>query len=130
MQLEKVASPQIIRHALTVIVGYSAKKYCQSTTMTVFFDSIPDTSPDRQLCFYANATSQIQIVLIRNINNSSSRQRVVFPNQRLMFEASTSAVLVILTTERNKAIVTEVVPCRQLRATEVSTSTKSTLSTV
>lgn len=93
-----------------------------------FFDSILDTSPDCRPCFYINPTSRTQTVLIRNIDNSS-RQRVVFPGQHLVFEAATSALLVILTTEDNKAVVTDVIPCRQLRATDVSTSTKSALPT-
>ncbi len=92
--------------------------------MKSFFDSIPDTLPDCRPCFYINATSRTQTVLIRNID-SSSRERVVFPGQHLVFEAPTSALSVILTTERNKAIVTDIIPCRQLRATNVSTSTKS-----
>lgn len=94
-----------------------------------FFDSILDTAPDCRPCFYINATSQAQTVLIRNIDNSS-RQRVVFPGQRLVFEAATSALLVILNIEGNKASVIDVVPCRQLRATSVSTSTKSALPTI
>lgn len=97
--------------------------------MRDFFDSVPDNSPDCFLCFYANATSQTQITLIRN-NDHSSRQRVVFPGQCLRFEAATSNLFVILTSERNTAILSDVIPCQQLRVTDVSVSTKSIPSTI
>ena len=75
------------------------------------------------LCFYINSTSQIQIIKINNIPNYSW-ERSVFPGQRLMFEATTSDVLEIYTSESVTAFPTDVIPCQQLRVIEEETSAK------
>jgi len=72
-----------------------------------------DTSPECILCFYINATSRIQIIRVTNIPNFYW-ERIVFPGQRLLFEAVTAALLEIHTSDRNTAILTDVIPCRQL----------------
>ncbi len=65
------------------------------------------------LCCYLNITSRIQIIRITNIPNLYW-ERVVFPGQRLMFEAAIEAKLEINTSET----VTLIVPCPKLRITE------------
>ena len=65
------------------------------------------------LCLHINITRKIQIIRIPNIPNCHL-ERVVFPGQRLMFEAVPEAKLEICTTET----VTILVPCQQLRITE------------
>ena len=66
------------------------------------------------LCCYINITSRIQIIRITNIPNLPW-ERVVFPGQRLMFEAATEAKLEINTSET----ITLIVPCQKLRITEI-----------
>ncbi|MBE9184410.1 DUF1830 domain-containing protein [Microcoleus sp. LEGE 07076] len=69
------------------------------------------------LCYYANVTNQIQIVRIENIANSYF-ERVVFPGQRLMFEAAAEAVLEIHTCGVASAILSDKIPCYVLRVIE------------
>jgi hypothetical protein len=73
---------------------------------------------DRQiLCFYINSTSRIQIIRITNIPNLHL-ERMVFPGQRLMFEAVPEAKLEVYTHESATAILAEVISCQQLRVTD------------
>lgn len=66
---------------------------------------------DRQiLCLYINTTREIQIIRITDIPNLHW-ERIVFPGQRLMFEAVPEAKLEIQTSET----VTSLVSCQQLR---------------
>ena len=69
------------------------------------------------LCYYANVTNKIQVVRIGNIPNWCF-ERVVFPGQRLMFEAATEAVLEIHTGAVPSAILSDKIPCYVLRVIE------------
>lgn len=69
------------------------------------------------LCYYANATHQIQVIRIGNIPNWCF-ERVVFPGQRLMFEAAAEAVLEIHTGAVASAILSDKIPCYVLRVIE------------
>ena len=68
------------------------------------------------LCLHINITQKIQIIRIKNIPNLHL-ERVVFPGQRLMFEAVPEANLEIQISET----VTILVSCQQLRVTEIFT---------
>ncbi|HEY9796672.1 MAG TPA: DUF1830 domain-containing protein [Leptolyngbyaceae cyanobacterium] len=72
---------------------------------------------DRVLCFYINTTSRIQIIRITNIPHLFW-ERVVFPGQRVMFEAVTEAQLEINTSESGSTILSDIIPCQQLRLLE------------
>lgn len=69
------------------------------------------------LCFYTNATSQIQITRITNISNMHF-ERVVFPGQRLLFEAVPNAKLEIHSVTMESAIITDRITCSCLRVNE------------
>lgn len=69
------------------------------------------------LCYYANVTNQIQVVRIGNIPNWYF-ERVLFPRQRLMFEAAVEAVLEIHTSAVPSAILSDKIPCYVLRVIE------------
>lgn len=75
--------------------------------------SLAVDSSRRFLCSYVNATDCMQIIRIDNIPNLHW-ERVVFPRERLMFEAIPEAKLEIKIAE----ISTKIVPCQQLRVTE------------
>ena len=62
--------------------------------MSQILDRFSSNENSQVLCCYVNATSQIQIARITNIPNWYF-ERVVFPGQRLVFEAHSSAVLEI-----------------------------------
>lgn len=71
----------------------------------------------RILCAYINVTDQIQIIRIVDIPNLFWEQ-VVFPGQRLMFEAVTEATLEINSPESASTILTDIIPCKQLHVIE------------
>lgn len=81
--------------------------------MAQIFDPLPSDSPDRILCCYVNATSKIQIARITNIANWYF-ERVVFPGQRLMFEAVPEAQLEIHSGMMASAILSDRIPCDRL----------------
>lgn len=69
------------------------------------------------LCFYINTTNRIQVIRITNIPNYYL-ERVVFPGQRLMFEAVAEAKLEIHSNENATAICADTIPCHRLQITE------------
>lgn len=62
------------------------------------------------LCYYANPTNQLQVIRITNIANSYF-EKVVFPQQRLMFEAWSEALLEIHTGTIASSILSDRIPC-------------------
>ncbi|MEM8639016.1 MAG: DUF1830 domain-containing protein [Cyanobacteria bacterium P01_G01_bin.54] len=87
--------------------------------MAQIFDPVPDTVQDSVVCCYVNATSQIQIARITNIPNWYF-ERVVFPGQRLVFEAATTALLEIHTGMMASAILSDTIPCHRLAVNQPS----------
>jgi hypothetical protein len=85
--------------------------------MAQIFDTLPSDSKDYILCCYVNATSQIQIARITNIPNWYF-ERVVFPGQRLVFEAMPESLLEIHTGMMATAILSDTIPCDRLMIDE------------
>lgn len=81
--------------------------------MAQIFDPLPTDQSARLLCCYVNATSKMQIARITNIPNWYF-ERVVFPGQRLMFEAVFDAQLEIHTGMMASAILSDRIPCDRL----------------
>ena len=81
--------------------------------MSQTLDHLPHDENNRVLCCYVNATSQIQIARITNIPNWYF-ERVVFPGQRLVFEAHASAILEIHSGMMASAILSDSIPCTKL----------------
>ncbi|MEG4029990.1 MULTISPECIES: DUF1830 domain-containing protein [unclassified Microcoleus] len=69
------------------------------------------------LCYYANVTNLVQVLRIENIPNWYF-EKVMFPGQRLMFEAAAEAVLEIHTGTVASAILSDKIPCYVLRVIE------------
>jgi hypothetical protein len=82
--------------------------------MAQIFDPIPPGSQAYMLCCYVNATSKIQIVRITNVANWYF-ERVVFPGQRLVFEALPGAQLEIHSGMMASAILADTISCDRLR---------------
>lgn len=82
--------------------------------MAQIFDPVPGSVDNPTLCCYVNATSQIQIARITNVENWYF-ERVVFPGQRLVFEALPDALLEIHTGMMASAILSDTIPCHTLR---------------
>lgn len=66
------------------------------------------------LCCYVNSTPQVQIARIANIENWYF-ERVVFPGQRLLFEAPGNAHLEIHTGAMASAVLTDTIACSSLK---------------
>ena len=84
-----------------------------STIMAQIFDPLPSDCSEQILCCYVNATSKIQIARITNIQTWYF-ERVVFPGQRLIFEALPQALLEIHTGMMASAILSDTIPCDRL----------------
>jgi hypothetical protein len=85
--------------------------------MAQILDPLPSDNKDHILCCYVNATSHIQIARITNIPNWYF-ERVVFPGQRLVFEAMPEALLEIHTGMMASAILSDTIPCDRLQVDE------------
>ncbi len=85
--------------------------------MAQILDPLPSDNQNRILCCYVNATSHIQIARITNIANWYF-ERVVFPGQRLVFEALPEALLEIHTGMMASAILSDTIPCDRLSVDE------------
>ncbi|MBW4479234.1 MAG: DUF1830 domain-containing protein [Tolypothrix brevis GSE-NOS-MK-07-07A] len=89
--------------------------------MAQILDSLPPEQSGKILCCYVNATSKIQVVRISDIPNWYF-ERVVFPGQRLVFEAPRVAHLEIHTGMMASAILSDTIPCDRLALDEPSTN--------
>jgi hypothetical protein len=88
-----------------------------SKIMTQLIDPLPFHPSDRIFCCYVNATSKIQVARITNVLNWYF-ERVVFPGQRLLFEAVAEAQLEIHTGMMASAILSDTIPCSRLQVSE------------
>jgi hypothetical protein len=87
--------------------------------MAQILDPLPPEQSGKILCCYINATSKIQIARISNIPNWYF-ERVVFPGQRLVFEAPRKAQVEIHTGMMASAILSDKIPCDRLMLDEPS----------
>ncbi|NJN73168.1 MAG: DUF1830 domain-containing protein [Limnothrix sp. RL_2_0] len=85
--------------------------------MAQIIDPLPDDKNKVLLCCYVNATSQIQVARITNVEDWYF-ERVVFPGQRLVFEALPYAILEIHTGMMASAILSDTIPCTRLAMQE------------
>ncbi|MEA5507110.1 DUF1830 domain-containing protein [Halotia wernerae UHCC 0503] len=87
--------------------------------MAQILDPLPPEQSGNILCCYVNATSKIQVARISNISNWYF-ERVVFPGQRLIFEAPPEAQLEIHTGMMASAILSDNIPCDRLAVDQPS----------
>lgn len=78
--------------------------------------SSPSSQSKLIICCYINTTSNVQICRITNIPNWYL-ERVVFPGQRLVFEAPATGLLEIHTGTMISAILSEKILCEKLHMT-------------
>lgn len=95
--------------------------------MAQILDPLPSDNQNRQiLCCYVNVTSHIQIARITNVPNWYF-ERVVFPGQRLVFEALSEAQLEIHTGMMASAILSDRIPCDRLRVDDNGNAIKPSI---
>jgi len=85
--------------------------------MVQILDPLPSNSSNQVVCCYVNASSQIQIAKISNVPNWYF-ERVVFPGQRLVFEAVIGASIEIHTGSMASSILSDTIPCDRLQINE------------
>ena len=85
--------------------------------MAQILDPLPSDHSDHLVCFYVNATSQIQVARITNVPNWYF-ERVVFPGQRLVFEAPKAGQLEIHTGMMASSILSDTISCENLSMTD------------
>jgi Domain of unknown function (DUF1830) len=85
--------------------------------MAQLIDPVPSNASDLICCCYINATSKIQVARITNIPNWYF-ERVVFPGQRLLFEALPEGQLEIHTGMMASSILSDTIPCTQIQITD------------
>ena len=78
---------------------------------------ITPTKPKFVLCCYVNASTHTEIARITNIPHWYF-ERVVFPGQRLIFEAPATAKLELHTGTAISSILTETIDCQKLQLTD------------
>ncbi|MEO0540821.1 MAG: DUF1830 domain-containing protein [Cyanobacteria bacterium P01_A01_bin.105] len=81
--------------------------------MAQVLDPLPSDGSEDVLCCYVNVSSKIQVARITNIPNWYF-ERVVFPGQRLIFEALVTAQLEIHTGMMASSILSDTIPCERL----------------
>ncbi|MDX2244709.1 MAG: DUF1830 domain-containing protein [Leptolyngbyaceae cyanobacterium bins.302] len=81
--------------------------------------SPPPDLPDRILCYYINTTAHLQKACISGISRVLFEQ-VVFPLQRILFEASPEALLEIHSCSSSGETILQRIPCLQLRVSQPS----------
>ncbi|NET49112.1 MAG: DUF1830 domain-containing protein [Merismopedia sp. SIO2A8] len=86
--------------------------------MAQVIDSIPSDYSKVVSCCYVNVSSKIQVARITNVPNWYF-ERVVFPGQRLMFEAPASALLEVHCGMMASSILSDTIPCDRLRFDDV-----------
>jgi hypothetical protein len=80
----------------------------------------PITSPkltqqiSKILCYYFNSTYKIQLIRIWN-GNKYSLEEIIFPQQRILFEAQPEGILEVHTKCEGKPFLEEIFSCFNLK---------------
>jgi hypothetical protein len=72
----------------------------------------------RMLCYYFNSTSKIQLVRIWNSKKYSgeySWEKIIFPQQRILFEAKPEEILEVHTKSEGKPLLESIFSCCNLK---------------
>lgn len=81
--------------------------------------STTSLSPTQQtttiLCYYFNSTSRMQLVRVRD-DSSYIFSKIVFPQQRILFESTARGVLEVSSQEKLQSLK-EIFPCLDLKVT-------------
>lgn len=77
-------------------------------------NSLNSSEKSPVLCYYKNTTRKIQVARISNLSNWRF-ERLVFPEEQLLFEAVPEAELEIHTTTQTGATLSEKILCSRLQ---------------
>lgn len=85
--------------------------------MTQILDKLPANFSDRVFCCYTNDANEIMLVRIVNISNWYF-ERVIFPGEKLLFEALPEAELEVYTKAVSKTAPLKTILCDRLTVKE------------
>lgn len=74
-------------------------------------------SADLILCYYTNTTAKLQKATLSSVSDAVF-ERIVFPQQRLLFEATLDAMLEIRTCSSVADAIVVQIPCSQLQVNQ------------
>ena len=69
------------------------------------------------LCYYFNSTHQIQLVRLWN-GKGYSLEKIVFPSQRILFEAKPENILEVHTKQEDEQLLESVLVCNSLQVSQ------------
>lgn len=75
---------------------------------------IIDKSVPDMLCYYVNSTSKTQLIQVTN-GQKIYWERIIFPQQRILFEAVPEFKLEIQNNQLENIRVTKTIPCQDLK---------------
>ena len=70
------------------------------------------------LCYYTNTTCKMQLIRVNQSLNLNS-EKIVFPQQRIFFEATPQGQLEIYTTSKTHPRLVQIIPCQNLEVNRV-----------
>jgi len=99
----------------------SIKSISMTTSSTVLATQLQSSDREEAMisCFYANESPNLEILRIDTIAGWYF-EKVVFPQQRLVFEAPAESVLDIYTCEFGSAVLADRLSCERLKMTVMS----------
>jgi hypothetical protein len=92
-------------------------------------NSLSYPSSNEIICYYLNSPSEIQVIK-SDCRENRKFERVVFPGQRLFFEALSTAHLEIYKAQNSGLQLASRVKCDRLQVTQERRSSFTTVSTV
>ena len=66
------------------------------------------------LCYYSNSTHQMEVIRVINIPDFKF-EKVVFPGQRILFEAVAEGQLAVYTSRGKNKIFAQLISCKDLK---------------
>ena len=70
------------------------------------------------LCYYTNSSCKIQLIRVNQSLNLNS-EKIVFPQERIFFEATPQGQLEIYTTSKTQPRFVQMIPCQNLEINQV-----------
>lgn len=74
----------------------------------------------KTLCYYTNSTHKIQLIRVADGGNQSL-EKIVFPQQRVLFEAIAQEQLTVYSESKGKQVLAEIIPCQNLQTQTTET---------
>ncbi|NET06207.1 MAG: DUF1830 domain-containing protein [Symploca sp. SIO2B6] len=91
--------------------------------MNQLLTPLPDYYTQKNLCCYVNGTTKVIVVRITNVPDWYF-ERVVFPDERFLFEAPSAAKLEIHQLTDTGTTISDIISCNYLRIEQKNSTSK------